>query len=109
MKHLMYLLVMVLGFTVSSHAQSEVRGFTSLSFEFEGRVETVDLEQEYTQSEVQQVFSSQTPCFGLGCRTVPIYVYIGGDLAFEGSFIIYPDDTMGSIIDRLLIWFFYLK
>ncbi|MBS7334043.1 MAG: hypothetical protein KIG88_10655 [Weeksellaceae bacterium] len=106
MKHLMYLLVMVFGFTINGFAQDEVRGHTTLSIEFEGEVKTVDLEQEYTQSEVQQVFSSQTPCFGLGCRTVPIYVYIGGDLAFEGSFIIYPDDTMGSIIDRLLILFF---
>lgn len=106
MKHLMYLLVMVLGFTVSSHAQGEVRGFTSLSFEFEAKVETVDLEQEYTQSEVQQVFSSQPPCFGFGCRTVPVYVYIGGEFSYEDTFVIFPNDTMDSIIDRLINRYF---
>lgn len=51
---------MVFGFTVSTYSQDRVKDQDTLSIKVEREVKTVDLEQEYTQSEVQQAFSSQT-------------------------------------------------
>lgn len=103
MKKFLFLCMFTLGVMFSVNAQ------TKFQVDVDGRLAETISQTTYTSSEINTIVSNANRQVQNG-RIVPVYVYVWDGFHWyqEGTydFTIYPNESMDSIIDRLIREFF---
>ncbi len=94
---------MFLGINLAANAQ------TRFTTDVDGKTETFESKGDYDSKEVQSLLKSNE-YNGPKARIVPVYVWEwdGKGWNYQGKYDFYigPNDTIGTIIDRLIAIFF---